>query len=97
MANQLNPDKERIIYAEWSRVRAELAQIRNELEKKGGREISEAEFLRSLTLNYVNEWRQGKGQEPLDLDPTSPPGGLRRRAAAPQESSSRVNGVILED
>ncbi len=53
MPNQLSPYKEKIIYAEWSDIRDELAVIRQELSSKEGREITEAEFIRKLTLDYV--------------------------------------------
>lgn len=82
MANQLNPEKEKIIYAEWQATRDELDKARNEMSKKEGREISEAEFFRTLTLNYANKRLKARGQRPLDLDPKSSPGGI---TAAPRD------------
>jgi hypothetical protein len=77
MANMLNPNKERIIYAEWSDIRDQLGVIRAELSKKEGREITEAELLRRLTLDYVNKRRKARGKKPLKLDPISLPGGVQ--------------------
>ncbi len=76
MPNQLSPYKEKIIYAEWSDIRDELAVIRQELSSKEGREITEAEFIRKLTLDYVNKRRIAQGKKKLNLDPTSSPGGV---------------------
>jgi len=76
MANMLNPNKERIIYAEWRDVRDQLTVIRDELSKKEGREITEAELLRRLTLAHINKYREARGKKPLKLDPISLPGGV---------------------
>lgn len=75
MSNQLNPDKSKIIYAEWSEVRDYLREMADETGKKEGRDISEAEMMRGLTLDAVNKWRKAQGKEALDLDPASAPGG----------------------
>jgi hypothetical protein len=76
MANVLDRNKRRIIYAEWREVRDQLAVIRAELSKKEGREITEAELLRRMTLTHVNKYRKARGKEPLKLDPISLPGGV---------------------
>jgi hypothetical protein len=76
--NKLSPDKERIVYAEWSAVRNEIEKIRSERSKAEGREITEAEFLRCLTLKRVNKYRAKRGKKKLTLDPTSSPGGPAR-------------------
>ena len=76
--NQLSPYKEKIIYAEWSKVRREIDKIRRKLSKKERRDISEAEFFRRLTLKCVNKHRAKRGKKKLTLDPTSGPGGPPR-------------------
>lgn len=75
MANTLNPNKEKIIFAEWSDKRDELLFEAQELSKKEGRDISEAELLRRITAEYINKRRKARGQKPLDLDSSSSPGG----------------------
>ena len=76
--NKLSPDKERIVYAEWIEVRNEIEKIRREKSKREGREITEAEFLRCLTLKRVNKYRTKRGRKKLTLDPVSGPGGAPR-------------------
>lgn len=86
MANQLSPEKEKIVYAEFTEVLDELAKKRMELSEKEGREISQAEMLRRIHLWYVNQDRTKRGEKKLNLDPTSAPGGMppapRRHASA---------------
>lgn len=76
MPNQPDPDKSRIVYSEWADVRDELTKIREEIAKEEGlSELTEAEFMRRLTLEYVNKRRKSRGKKALGLDPTSLPGG----------------------
>jgi hypothetical protein len=82
MSNQLSLDKEKIVYAEWSKVRNEIEKIRLEKSKREGREITEAEFLRCLTLKRVNNYRSKRGKKKLTLDPMSGPGGAPRFTAS---------------
>jgi hypothetical protein len=69
----LDPDKERLTYAEWTDVLEELAELGAEIARKEGRTepLSKAEVLRRLTLREVNRRRKSKGKKPLDLPPES--------------------------
>lgn len=80
MANVLNSDKERLIYAEWTQVRDAIAEVRQELTVIEGREISEAEFMRRQTLETANRWLKSKGRKTLVLDSRSGPGGVTRKS-----------------
>lgn len=78
----LNPGKTKVIFAQWNDIRDEIDKARAEQSKREGREISEAEFLRTLTLNFANKRLKARGKKPLDLDPKSAPGGI---TAAPRD------------
>lgn len=59
MASQAHPDKEKITYGEWKRIRNYIRKIAQE---EG---LSEPEMLRKITLGYANRHRKRKGQKPL--------------------------------
>lgn len=68
MPGQLNADKEKITYAEWTDVREELEKLRKDLAKKEKRDIDEAELLRYMTITAINKRRREHGQPPLELE-----------------------------
>jgi hypothetical protein len=79
MPNQPDPEKERIIYLEWTDVRDELTKIRQEIAaEEGVPELTEAEFLRRLTIDYINDRRKSHKKKLMLRDPASTPGGVRK-------------------
>lgn len=89
MANTLNQNKEKIIYAEWSDIRDELIVIAKERSKREGRRISESELLREITLAFANKHRKARGKAALDLDPTSAPGGVDMKRGVHRRNKMR--------
>lgn len=65
MANQLDPNKRRVTYAEWIEVFDEIEKIAKDEGK------SPTEVIRETVLKRANNYRKRTGRKPLPFDPSA--------------------------
>jgi hypothetical protein len=76
MPSQIAANKTKIAYSELNETRDALAEERELVEKELGVQMSEAEFLRWVHIQFANERRKKRKAKLLTVDPFASGAGV---------------------